>query len=368
MNKKIMIIPDSFKGSMTSQEVATIIGDVIKGKTEYDTIQIPIADGGEGSMACILKSTGGNTKMVRVQSPEGKMIEAGFGVTTDCRGVIEIAESSGITKQSSFLACKATTYGFGELIKAALDDGIRDFLLCLGGSATTDCACGMAAALGVRFFNEKGEAFIPTGETLIDVSEIDITHADSRIQESKFMVMSDVENPLYGENGAAYVYAPQKGATKEEVILLDQGLQHIAKEIERCTGVSCSSIKGAGAAGGAGYGCVAFLNAGIKSGIEAMLDICCFDALVKDCDMIITGEGKLDEQSLMGKVLSGLKKHSLHKPIVSFCGRCDYSTDELLKDHIQAVEIGKGIALEESMKNGSLYLRQAVERFFEGEG
>lgn len=365
MKKKIIVIPDSFKGSMTSGEVASIIAEAIKEKCGYEVVQIPIADGGEGSIDCILQSTGGEKCAIYVQSPEWKLIRAAYGITTDCRAVIEIAESSGITKQTSFQATKATTYGFGELIKAALDQGFRDFLICLGGSATTDCGCGMAAALGVLFYNQDGKSFVPTGESLIDVVKIDVGQMDVRMKDSRFIVMSDVENPLYGEMGAAYVYGPQKGANTQDVLLMDKGLRHISKLIYEATGVDCNRVKGAGAAGGTGYGCVAFLNAKIESGIEAMLRICHFDELVIDCDMIVTGEGCLDEQSLMGKVLSGIKKHAQGKRIVSFCGSCKAEKELLCSQGIDVIEIGTGINLDEAVKNGKKYLQIAVEKFFE---
>lgn len=364
MNNKLIIIPDSFKGSMSSEQVAGILEEVIKEKTEYETVKIPIADGGEGSTDCILKALGGERVYVKVRSPEGKEIDAFYGITPDNTGVVEIAESSGLTKQTSFNAGGATTYGFGELIKAALDRDVRRFFICLGGSATTDCGCGMAAALGAKFFDEKGESFVPVGENLINVDRVDMSGMDRRIAESTFTVMSDVENPLYGPEGAAYIYGPQKGADEEMVKLLDRGLRTVSEKMKEAGLIDCMGISGAGAAGGAGYGCVAFLNAQIKSGIHGMLDICGFDSLVAEACGVVTGEGKIDHQSLMGKVLNGIYDRAKGLPITAFCGICKLSEAELSEKGITAVEIGRGIPVEESMRRGEELLREKAILYF----
>ncbi len=361
--QKVIVIPDSFKGSMSSQEVTDILVESIEEHLKCEIIRLPIADGGEGSVDCILRAKGGSRKVVMVHSPEGKWIEAAYGILPDGTAVLEIAESSGLTKQTGFRALEASTYGFGELIKAALDEGCRKFFLCLGGSATTDCGCGMAAALGITFYDQEGRTFVPAGGTLADVSKIDCSGLDQRIGESVFTVMGDVTNPLYGPLGAAYIYAPQKGATKEEVAVLDAGLIHVAEVIER----DCQAMPpeaGAGAAGGAGYGCTAFLGAKVVSGIDGMLELCQFDTLVKDCDLVVTGEGCLDEQSLMGKVLSGIRQHSGDREIVSFCGICKVPAKELPQYHVTAVEIAGGISVQESMEKGKHYLKLAADTYF----
>lgn len=358
----IIVIPDSFKGSMTSTEVTDIICDELSKVTDENIIKIPIADGGEGSTDCILATLGGKKVTVTVKSPEMKNIEASYGITENGLAVIEIAESSGITKQTSFDAKNATTYGFGQLIKDALDKGCREFLLCLGGSATSDCGAGMAAALGAKFDGVE----IPTGGSLCAVKNIDISSLDPRIMESKFTVMCDVENPLYGENGAAYVYGPQKGATEEDVKLIDAGLKSFSEcmtTVDR-TYENIASVPGAGAAGGAGYACMAFLGATLKSGIETMLEINKFDEKIKDCSRVITGEGKLDEQSFMGKVLSGIMTHSGSTKVTAFCGICSLTDDEKNSKNIDIIEIGRGIDVNESIKNGKVYLQKAAEGYF----
>lgn len=364
MAGKIIIMPDSFKGSMTAKEVADILCEQAEKYTDKDVKAFPIADGGEGSIDCILSFTGGERIEVQVHSPEWKMIPAYYGVTEDNRGIIEFAQSSGLTKQTSFAATKATSYGFGELIKDALERGIREFILCLGGSATTDGACGMAAALGVKFLDCNGNEFVPVGESLADIACIDDSGIDERLKDCHFEVMCDVENPLYGPLGAAFVYAGQKGASKEEQVLLDQGLQHLCQIVLEKTGIDYSEKKGGGAAGGAGCGCEVFLDAKLKSGIDVILDLCHFEQELEDCEYIITGEGKLDPQSMMGKVLSGIRKRSGEIPMISFCGVCELDEGDLEKIHVQAIEIGKGLAVEEAMLEGKRLLIQESSRFF----
>lgn len=359
---QIVVVPDSFKGSMTSVEVADIIVSGISERCSKTIRSIPIADGGEGSVECVLDVLGGRKKTVIVKSPENTDIDAYYGITDSGIGIIEFAQSSGITKQTSYVTKRATSYGFGELVKDALDEGVREFILTLGGSATTDGACGMACALGIRFLNSLGEEFIPLGESLADISRIDLTNLDSRVTESRFTVMCDVNNPLYGPSGAAYVYGPQKGATKDDLLLLDKGLSNLCSVFKSMTGKDYSVLPGGGAAGGAGFGCVAFLNATLKSGIELMLDLCNFEEELKDCEMIITGEGKLDEQSLMGKVLTGVKKYAGDIRVVSICGICDLSLEVLNENGIEAYEIGRGLSLEESMLRGKELLYNVVSK------
>lgn len=355
---QILVVPDSFKGSMTSMEVAEIIATEISKKTSKTILQIPIADGGEGSVDCVIGILGGKKYSVDVKSPEFKIITAKYGITDSNVGIIEFAESSGITKQTSYKTINATSYGFGEQILDLLDRGVRKFILCLGGSATTDGAAGMASCLGVKFYNSNGESFVPVGGTLGDICSIDMTSIDSRIKESEFLVMCDVTNPLFGLNGAAYVYGPQKGATKEDLNVLDEGLRNLCRVYNDVTGIDYSDLTGGGAAGGAGFGCVAFLNATLKSGIDLILDLCDFDHLVSDCELVITGEGKLDNQSLMGKVLSGVKKYAKGKRIVSFCGISELDSSVLEAENIEAIVIGRGIPLEEAIRNGKELLKK----------
>ncbi len=370
-------MPDSFKGCMTAVEATDILANEAE-KAGATVVRLPLADGGEGSAECILRATGGLFRSVIVCGPAGTPIKASYGITRDNTAVIEIAESTGLTRQSELHPFSANTYGFGELILDALDQGIRSFILCLGGSASTDCGLGMAAALGARFYDCNNEIIVPSGSSLISIDKIDTTNLDQRISESKFTVICDVENPLFGPNGAAYVYGPQKGASPDDVILLDNGLRHVAPEITRVIGVNHTSVVGAGAAGGTGFGCAAFLNATMKSGTETILDINGFgiipgredsnennkESSSEGFDLIITGEGCLDEQSLMGKVLRGILKRSNGIPVVSFCGTCKIDPSELRKAGVTAVEIGRDVPIDDSVRNGKYYLKKAAEAFF----
>ena len=360
---KIIIAPDSFKGSLTSAQVTeTISKEIQTAFPDCNIIEMPIADGGEGSVDTIISVLGGAIHKSNVLSPDDRTIEANYGIATNGTAVLEMAQSSGITRQKNLNPMTSTTFGFGELIKAALGKGAREFVLCIGGSATTDGGCGMAAALGVEFFDSKGNKFIPSGETLSEIAKIDTKNLDKRIAECKFTVMCDVDNPLFGERGAAYIYSPQKGATPAQVLILDSGLQHFGEKLSEHFGREFYNIPGAGAAGGLGAGCLAFLGANLMSGIEAILNLCNFAKQSKDADLIITGEGKLDEQSFQGKVLSGIRKNSGNVPIWSICGVCDYDKKTLKNEGISVFETSEGISKEESMKNPEKYIKAAVQR------
>ena len=367
--KKIIIAPDSFKGSLTSIEVADIIGEEISVfLPDCEIIKMPIADGGEGSVETIITALGGKTYQTKVLSPDDRMIDAKYGIASNGTAIIEVAQSSGITKQKGLHPMTSNTFGFGQLILAALERGARDFILCIGGSATTDCGCGMAAALGVLFLDEKGRSFIPCGKDLCDVAKIDINLIDKRAQKSNFTVMCDVTNPLTGKNGAAFVYSPQKGASPEQVIHLDKGLYHIGRLLSELFGKDLTSIPGAGAAGGLGAGCMAFLGANLQSGIDAILELCGFEEHVRQADLIITGEGKLDSQSFYGKVLSGLLREANGVPVWSVCGVCDCDETLLQKHGVTVFEASKGISTNESMSDPAKYLRIAVQKAMQDAG
>jgi len=361
--KKIIIAPDSFKGALTSIQVADIIGEeIIAAFPDSSIIKMPIADGGEGSVDTIIVAMGGEVYTTEVRSADNRQITAEYGIASNGSAILEMAQSSGITRQVGLHPMTSTTFGFGQLILAALEMGARNFVLCIGGSATTDGGCGMASALGVRFIDEKGDSFVPCGETLGRIARFDTSGIDKRISECNFTVMCDVDNPLFGERGAAYVYGPQKGATPEQVLELDKGLRHFGGILSEHFGSAFCDIPGAGAAGGLGAGCMAFLGASLISGIDAILDLCNFLENVKDADLIITGEGKLDGQSLQGKVLSGLMKSSGGVPVWSICGVCDLEEAVLSKSGIKVFEASEGVLVEESIGNPEKYLRIAANK------
>jgi len=256
----------------------------------------------------------------------------------------------------------SSTFGFGQLILRALELGLGDFFLCIGGSASTDGGCGMAAALGVKFLDARGASFVPSGATLENIFHIDTSGIDSRVRESSFTVMCDCSNPLFGPNGAAFVYAPQKGASPKEVHALDSGLRHLSAVVCQELGSDYSQAAGAGAAGGLGFGCMALLKATPVSGINTILDLCDFKKHLAGADLIITGEGKLDDQSLSGKALTGILQQAGDVPVVSICGICSLEENLLHKLGLAVFETSEGVSVKESRSNPEKYVRLAVER------
>ena len=375
---KLIIAPDSFKGAISSLRAAEIIAEEVSAVfPECEIVKIPIADGGEGSIETILAAIGGTKHETTVISPDDREITAAYGIASNGSAIVEMAQSSGITKQDGLHPMTASTYGFGQLILAALEHGAgggegggggegrggaMDAVLCIGGSATTDGGAGMAAALGVRFFDAEGGSFIPCGATLGKIARIDMTGIDSRVADCKFIVMCDVENPLYGTNGAAYIYGPQKGATPEQVIELDAGLRHLAEVLSESFGKEFAETPGAGAAGGLGAGCMVFLGAKLMSGIDTILKLSGFREHLAGADLVITGEGKLDAQSFSGKVLSGIEIlcNAKNVPVWSICGVCEYDKELLRSRGIVVFETSEGISIEESMSHPEKYLRSAA--------
>ena len=361
--RKVIVVPDSYKGVMSAKQVADIIAcEVTSIYPNCVVVKMPIADGGEGSVETIISAVGGKLYETKVLSPDGRLITASFAIAADGTAILEMAQSSGLTKQNGLNPMTANTYGFGQLILTALEYGAREFILCIGGSATTDGGGGMASALGVQFHDNEGNRFIPCGATLSEIADIDVRGIDGRIPESKFTVMCDVENPLFGENGAAYVYAPQKGASFEQVLALDKGLRHLRAILLDRFGADYSNNPGAGAAGGLGAGCMAFLNADLVRGSDAILNLCGFEDHLPDTDLIITGEGKLDAQSFSGKVLSGILSRAGGVQVCSICGVCECEKYIIDENNIDVFEVSEGISKEESMENTAKYLRIATER------
>ena len=361
--KKVIIIPDSFKGVLTAKEAADIIASAVScAFPDCEIIKMPIADGGEGSVDAVLSATGGEVFEATVLSPDNRHITANFGITNTGTAVLEMAQSSGITRQLCLNPMTSNTFGFGQLILAALNKKINDLILCIGGSATTDGGCGMAAALGVKFTDKQGSSFIPCGETLSEIADIDMSGLDERIKNCTFTVMCDVDNPLYGPNGAAYIFGPQKGANPEQVRILDAGLRSYGAVLKERFGRTFSEVSGAGAAGGLGAGCMAFLGATLKSGIDTLLELYNFKELCRDANLVITGEGKLDAQSFQGKVLSGIIRAAGNTPVWSICGTNDCDSAILREKKIIVFQASEGISIEESMNDPVKYLKLAAKR------
>ena len=324
--KKIIIAPDSFKGSLTSVEVADAIEAGIKEVfPNCETVKIPIADGGEGTMDTLVSALGGQKVKVKVHDPLMRPIEVEYGLVNNGKtAVIEMAVASGITllKKHEQNPLTTSTFGTGELIKDALIRGCRSFMIGIGGSATNDAGTGMLKALGYRFLDKKGEDTDGTGNSLQSIFTIDETGAMPELKEAQFTIACDVNNPFSGPNGAAYVYAPQKGATLQIVKKLDEGMESLRQLIKKEKEIDLNSVPGAGAAGGLGGAFVVFFNAQLKPGIEMVLEAVDFEKHLKNAELVITGEGKLDKQTGMGKAASGILDAANKKsvPVIAIGG------------------------------------------------
>ncbi|MBS4197196.1 glycerate kinase [Lederbergia citri] len=316
---KIVIAPDSFKGSVSAMDAAAAIDKGIKNAFPHaETVLMPVADGGEGTLETLIAATNGRKEHVKVTGPLGKEVDAHFGILGDKNTcVIEMAVASGLNliKESERDPMLTTTYGTGELIKVALDQGYRNFVIAIGGSATNDGGVGMLQALGMEFKDKAGNEIGFGGGELRKIHHISIEQFDQRIKDSMFLIASDVENPLVGEKGASYVFGPQKGATTEMLETLDQNLLHYANLVENITGVRIHDMPGAGAAGGIGGAFLAFFPTDMKRGIEVVLENAKFAEALNGSDLVITGEGKVDFQTAYGKSPMGVAQAAQKKNV-----------------------------------------------------
>ena len=334
--KKCIIISDSFKGTLSGSEIREIVEER---RHHYfpgcSLIKIPVADGGEGTVACFHEACGGELISVPVSGPYHEEITASYLQLPGGQAVIEMASAAGLPQvEGRKDPCKTSTYGVGQMIRHAVEHGNRKILLGLGGSCTNDGGCGCAAALGVKFTRADGSSFIPVGGNLDQIAGIGLQEAQQFLRNVSLSAMCDIDNPLYGPTGAAYVFAPQKGADEQMTAFLDQQLIALSHTIETQLGCSVAAIPGAGAAGGFGAGMVAFLGAELQPGIEAVLELVNFDSLLADCDMVFTGEGRLDTQSIRGKVISGVAKHAKQQnvPVIAIVGGVMPDVEELCDD------------------------------------
>lgn len=331
---KIIIAPDSFKGSASASQVGESIKKGIESiLAEAEIEVIPIADGGEGTAPILVNALKGKWIDINLTGPSGNKIKSGYGLVEDKIAIMEMASASGLlqVKDGVLDPLKATTYGTGELIKDALKRGCKEIFIGIGGSATTDAGIGMAQALGYSFLDIDGKELPFGGEKLSELAQIVNVNRNRLLDDAKITVLCDVENPLFGENGAAYIYGPQKGASPEQVILLDNGLKHYSKIIKKQLGIDISDKKGGGAAGGLGAALNIFCNARLKPGVEVVLDILEFKEKLKDCDLLVTGEGRMDSQSSQGKVPVGVSKlaKDLGVPVIAVVGGVDGEVEEL---------------------------------------
>jgi glycerate kinase len=340
---KIILIPDSFKGTMSSSEICSIMEKRIRRYYENaEIISIPVADGGEGSVDSFLAAVRNGEKIrCPVKGPYMEEMEGFYGLIDGGKtAIIEMAAVAGLPLVGDKLhAEKTTTYGVGQLIMDAVKRGCKKIVVGLGGSATNDFGAGAAAAAGIRFFDKNGKPFIPVGENLSKIVKIDTSAIPENLKTVEFITMCDIDNPLYGASGAAYVFGPQKGADPAMVELLDGQLRAVSETVKRELGADVSSLPGAGAAGGMGGGMAAFFGSRLQMGIETVLDTVEFDRLIKGADLIFTGEGKIDFQSLRGKVVIGVarraKKHNI--PVIAIVGDIGNDIESAYNEGVSAI-------------------------------
>ena len=359
---KIIIAPDSYKESLTAMEVATAIEAgfrQVMPTAEY--IKLPMADGGEGTVQSLVDASNGSIIEHQVTGPLGEQVPAFFGIMGDGKtAVIEMAAASGLHLVSPNLRnpMLTTSYGTGELILAALDHGVDHIIVGIGGSATNDGGIGMAQALGVQLLDNKGQALGFGGQALAQLATIDISHIDPRLAHIKLEVACDVDNPLCGKKGASHIFGPQKGATPAMVAELDQHLAHYAAIIKRDLAIDVKDMAGAGAAGGMGAALLGLFNAQLRSGIEIVIDAVHLGDIIKDADLVITGEGRIDSQTIHGKTPIGVARTAkkYHKPVIGIAG-CLSQDCGVVYDHgIDAVfsVVPAAMSLEHAFNNAAV--------------
>ena len=395
---KIVIACDSFKGSCNAIDATKYLEEgLLSYRPDLEIVKVPVADGGEGTVEALLFATGGQRITTAAIDPLGRPRTADFGLLPDGSAVLEMASASGLTLLSADERDPriTSTYGTGQLMKAALDRGCRKMILGIGGSATNDGGAGMAAALGVKFYAADGrelrfgpESYPMTSEgkpsycggaALADLARIDVSGLDPRLSECDITVACDVNNPLCGPTGASAIYGPQKGATPEMVKQLDNALSHYAEIVQRYVNTylsggqatdheaphSAAELPGAGAAGGLGFGLMTFCNAQIRSGIHSVLDMVRFEELVKDADLVITGEGAIDHQTLFGKVPQGVSERTKSvNPDIAVIGVCGTLGRDYDKAHSCGINYMMSIAtgpitLEQCMAEAPRLLKEA---------
>lgn len=366
---KILIAPDKFRESLSSIEAAKSIEKGIKKvDRNIETILCPIADGGEGTVDALVAATSGRYVICDATGPLGEKISAKYGILGDEKtAIVEMSAASGLwlVTEDKRNPLYTTTYGTGDMIKGALDFGVEKIIVGIGGSSTTDGGIGMAQALGIKFFDKEGKELGYGGVQLEKLFKISMKNRDPRVTETIFEVACDVDNPLTGFKGAAYIYSPQKGANPDEVKRLDNGLKNFAKVIKKDLRKDVENLKGSGAAGGLGAGLVAFLDAKLRSGVDIVMDTINLRKRMENVNLAITGEGSTDIQTLMGKAPMGVINiaKELNIPVVIISGSIADNMSKLHESGVDAIFsiIPRPISINESLQNASLFLEKAAE-------
>lgn len=338
---KYVLIPDSFKGTLSSADICRIASEeILRLEPEAEICAIPVADGGEGTVDAFLAAVGGTRAEVPCTGPCGQKVMGFYGLLPDGTAVVEMAAAAGLPLAG---ACrdpeKTTTYGVGQLMAHALSRGAKRLVLGLGGSATNDGGCGAAAALGAEFLNAEGRPFVPTGGTLTQIAHIRMKGLRETLAGAEVTVMCDIDNPLCGPAGAAAVFGPQKGADAAMVARMDAGLRHLAEMLEKDVGMEVLTLAGGGSAGGFGAGAAAFFGGQLRMGIDVVLDLTDFDRKCRGASLVITGEGHLDSQSLRGKTVVGVARRAraLGVPAAALVGGCETALDAVYAEGVSGV-------------------------------
>lgn len=338
---KYVLIPDSFKGTLSSEDICRIASEeILRLEPEAEICAIPVADGGEGTVDAFLAAVGGTRAEVPCTGPCGQEVMGFYGLLPDGTAVVEMAAAAGLPLAG---ACrdpeKTTTYGVGQLMAHALSRGAKRLVLGLGGSATNDGGCGAAAALGAEFLDAEGRAFVPTGGTLTQIAHIRTEGLRETLAGAEVTVMCDIDNPLCGPTGAAAVFGPQKGADAAMVARMDAGLRHLAETLEKDVGMAVLALAGGGSAGGFGAGAAAFFGGQLRMGIDVVLDLTDFDRKCRGASLVITGEGHLDSQSLRGKTVVGVARRAraLGVPAAALVGGCETALDAVYAEGVSGV-------------------------------
>ena len=368
---KFVLAPDKFKGSLTGIQFCDAVEEgILSVFPEAEVLKLPLADGGDGTIEILNYHLHGEKIQVDVKDPFFRPTKASYlFIKSSETAFIEMAEASGMKLLSSDEqnCFSTTTYGTGELILDAIKTGAKNIILGIGGSATNDCGIGMASALGFKFLDNDDNEVVAIGKNMTEIKKIDMTHTIKNLSQITFNVACDVTNPLYGKDGAAHVYAAQKGATIDQINILDKGLRNMASLFQDQFEIDIQNIKGAGAAGGMGAGAKVFLDANLISGIDLIKKLVDFDSKIQNADWMITGEGKLDHQTLSGKTIQGViassKKYNI--PVAAFCGSITLTQNELDKAGIlySSSIMEKAESLEDAMANSSDYLKKISSEF-----
>ncbi|WP_040280459.1 glycerate kinase [Psychroserpens damuponensis] len=368
---KIVLAPDKFKNSLTGMEFCDAVEEGFKAEhRNVDMVKLPLADGGDGTIEVVNYYLQGNVIKIEVNNPFFKPVVASYLYSEISKiAFIEMAEASGVKllQKAQFDCVHATTLGTGEMIVDALNKGAKTIILGIGGSATNDCGIGMATALGYKFLDDEGHEVKPIGRNLSIITTIDDSKVNQKLKGVSFNIACDVSNPLYGSEGAAYVYAQQKGASIEDIAFLDQGLKDFSKVLSKKFSIDPQTIKGAGAAGGMGIASKLFLSGLLKPGIELIKSLANFDSKIENADWIITGEGSLDEQTFSGKTINGVLTSAKEKQIkvAALCGTSELSNKSAKASGIDYVDtvMNYSKGMDDAMKNSTYYVKMMAKKF-----